>query len=192
MESAQLYQVSSTGVKTPIGTGGGSGGTKTFYQTYPAALCVAGVAGYGFNAPSANAPSPVCVNTGSTVLGLLQFAAGTTQSVQGHFELPPDWTGAIDLELATRSSDSTHAASVAVATACVGTAAIDNPTFNTPQTISVTNAAASARTVTALTGITTTGCSAGNEFFYSLAPTTTSFTSTFDLISLRWTVRRTF
>lgn len=173
-------------------TDAGGGGAKAFYQSYPAAICVSGVAGSGFNLPSANAPTPACINSGTSVVGVLQFTAATTQSIQGHLELPADWTGAIDLELATSSSDSTHAASVAVQTVCVGSAAYSNPTFNSAQTLSVTNAATSARTLTSQTGLTTTGCSAGNELFYKIAPTTTSFTGTFDLLTVRFIVRRSF
>jgi putative hemolysin len=172
--------------------GSGGGGTKAFYQNYPSALCVGGVAGYGFSTPAANAPTAACQNSGTTVLGVLQFSAAATQSIQHHFELPPDWTGAIDLEIASRSNDSTHAASVAIQTACVGAAAVDNPTFNGAQTVNITNAAAAARTLTTQNALTTTGCSAGDEFFFKIAATTTAFTDTFDLITLRFTVRRTF
>jgi len=166
-------------------------GITTFYLNVPVGLCISSVAGYGWNVPAINAPAVTCVNTGTTNFGVMQFLAGTTnESAQTHFELPPDWTSTINFEVGYRSSDSTHTAVMSITTVCVGSGAPDNPVFNGAQTITITPAAASARTLTSLTSMTTTGCSAGNELFVNIAVTTNSLTSTLDIISTRFTIVR--
>jgi hypothetical protein len=189
--SAGIY-----GVQLQLSGSGGSGGgvsTSIFYNYFPGGVCLAPNAGFGFNIPAANAPNPACIASGSTVLAVLQFTAATTnQSIQGNFELPVGWTAAsLALEASVRSTDSTHASTLNVSTVCVGAAAIDNPTFNTAQALTITAAAGSARTTGSLSTVTTTGCSAGNLLFWKIVADTTNLTGTLDLIGLRFGVGRT-
>lgn len=164
------------------------------YQQYVAAKCQSGVAAPSFSLPDTNAPTAVCVSGNGLLNGLLQFANNTNnQSIQDHFELPPDWTGAIDVEIAGKSGDSTHVTTLSVQTVCVSGGDVATAAFNTAQTFTITAAASGGRTSASLNNVTASGCSPGNEFYFKIMADTTALSSpnTFDLMSIRWTVRRT-
>lgn len=151
------------------------------------------MAAANFSLPNANAPTAVCANGTELLSGLLQFANNTNnQSIQDHFELPPDWTGAIDLEVSGKSGDSTHATAISVQSVCISSGDTANAIFPAAQTFTITAATPGGRTSALLNNVTTTGCAPGDEFYFKIAADTTALSSpnTFDLISIRWTVRR--
>ena len=165
------------------------------YQQYVAAKCQSGVAFSGFSLPGANAPAAACVESGTTVGGVLVFANGANnQSLQDHFQLPPDWSGEIDLEVAGRSGDAAHQTVLTIQTACVSTGSIENPVFSAGRSLSITGNASKGRTAATASNVASTGCGAGNEYYFKITADTTALDAphTFDLIALRWTIRRTF
>jgi hypothetical protein len=165
------------------------------YHQYVAAKCQSGVAFSAFSLPSANAPVAKCVNSGSAVSAVLSFANNTSsQSMQDHFELPPDWDGTVGVEVAGRSGDSTNPTVLTVQMACVDGGAIDDPVFSAGENLAIIANASNGRTVAALASTSTAGCNAGHEYYFKITADTTALAApnTFDLISLRWTVGRNF
>ncbi|MCL5742943.1 MAG: hypothetical protein M1541_03305 [Acidobacteria bacterium] len=165
------------------------------YASLPAAKCQAGVAAANFNLPPANAPTAAC-QTGSTYGATLQFAANATQRFLEHFELPPDWSSSpdsVDLELAGRAADFTHAVNITVTYACAGQTAIDDLTFRPAASISFTPMASHVRTRTVLSNLAAEGCAANDEYYFEVAVTTdAAATAPYELISIRPAVRRLY
>lgn len=143
---------------------GTTGFTFPSKGTFIAAGCNAATASPSWDLPTASAPTPNC-NTGTNIQeGTLDFADG--QSAQFKVPLPSDWTGAIDADMFFFSPSTSGTVIWNIATACSSTSgsAIDDVAFNAANafpTITL-NATANAQWVASTTGITTTGCSAGN------------------------------
>jgi len=117
----------------------------------------------------------------------------TGQSVQDHFTLPATWTGNIDIAGVFRSVGASGNVVWAIQTGCVGSGAIFDPVFNTKNSITV---AAQGTTLWmnsfTQTGITVTGCAAGNELFWKLTLDAASTeVGNVDLTNVTFTVRRT-
>jgi hypothetical protein len=162
--------------------------TKLMYHT---AICQGTTAYAAFSLPAASTPAATCVTGTNTNYGVLTFSA-TGQSAQDHFKLPSDWTGAIDVDFVYRSVGTTGNVVWSMQTACVADAATGDPAFNTAQTVSTAAQGTTLRWNTAsITTLTTTGCAANNEFHFkpSLSASTTT-TGNIDLITVRFTVRR--
>lgn len=97
----------------------------------------------------------------------LAFTAATTQTVYLRFELPSDWSGAMNL-VTTGWATGTNQPIVLAYLACVSTGAMNNPTFGSAQTVSLIPAAASGRTRVS-TALTVTGCAATNAVYLKLS-----------------------
>lgn len=175
----------------------GSGGNPTPSLVFPSkiqyktAVCQAGTASAAFSLPSSNAPSASCVTGTNSNYGVLTFSA-TGQSIQDHLKLPPDWTGAVDIEFTHRSAATTGNIVWNIATACVADGATGDPAFNTAQTVSTAAQGTTLQWKTvSLTGITVTGCAANNELLFQIGlDASTTTTGNIDLIGIRFTVRR--
>lgn len=151
----------------------------------------AGVAGFAASLPSANAPTPT--NAGGTdPAAVLEWPI--TQSVDYAwwlFELPTGYVSnsAISYSIASRSTDSTDYSILTPYWACVASATVDAPSWTGITPVNITNAAASARTITTGTIIPT--CAAGNMagVKFKIDTNTNSMTAPFDLISVTFTVQ---
>lgn len=167
--------------------------TIPFKPWFGAALCNNVTAGSSWSLPTAAAPTPNC-NTGTNVQeGTLDFA--DTNNAQYVYQLPSDWTGAIDAKLIFFNSSTTGTVIWQIATACtaVGGTVTDDTAFNTPDSFATItlNTPANALWQTTKTGINTTGCSAGNSLQLKLIRTTDTAVNVARLKGLELTVRRT-
>jgi hypothetical protein len=158
---------------------------------YRLAVCQGGTPFATVSLPSSSSPTASCVTGTNTNYGALTFTT-TAQSWQDHFKLPQDWTGAIDVDFVYRSVGTTGNVVWSIQTACNADGATGDPTFNTAQTVS---AAAQGTTLqwktTSITGLTTTGCTANNEFHFKPSlDASSTVAGNVDLMEVRFTVRR--
>jgi hypothetical protein len=120
-------------------------------------------------------------------MAVAAWAANTTnQAVQDQFPVPSGFAGDMTIEIFGRSADSGHSTLLALSWACVGSAAVDNPTFTTLPPIRFTGNSSNARTL--VSGTFTAPCGTGDDFYWKLTADTTGLTggATFDLIALRF------
>ena len=113
--------------------------------------------------------------------------------MQDHFRLPSDWTGAIDAQIKWRAAATANSVTWGIQTACVADGeTMDNPTFNTASTVADTAKGTTLQTNDAsITGITATGCAAGEELFWKLyRDTGDSMTGNAELIQVTLIIRR--
>lgn len=165
--------------------------TNSYYQ-YVAAKCLSGKAISGFSLPPTNAPAAVCLSGGSTVSAVMRFDAGTTpESIEDHFQLPADWTGQIDAEIAGRSADATHTAGITMQTACMSNEVIENLAFTTSQTAAFAAQPSNGRTTVQLPAVAPAGCLPNSELFFKVTIDGHDLTAPLDLLSIRFTIRRT-
>lgn len=162
--------------------------------------CDNATAASAFDLPTSNGPTKTCFGTSPHRFGALDFADGAsalTSSIR--YLLPSDWTstGGVDIQLIWFSgSTSTNSAVWTVATVCIGnTEALIAPTYNATQTVADANlAVANTRNSASITGITITGCAAGESLFLKIGrdPTNGSDTlaATASLLSVELTMRR--
>lgn len=148
----------------------GTGNTLTTVEKvfFPAAGCNNATASTMMDLPTSNAPAPGC-RTGSNVQkGVLDFDAATDEAAYTSIPLPADWTGAVDARFFWEANDTgTNSAIWTIATACLADGETDDPSFNTASSVTDANGGTTAHKVmiAAVTGITTTGCAAG-EFLH--------------------------
>jgi hypothetical protein len=181
----------------------GAGGWKRLGRimaapiVYLAAICQGTAASLGFSAPLSNPAVATCVAGTNTHFGVAQYADGAnTLSVQGHFPLPPDAVGAIDIRGKWRTSATSGNVVWQVQTACVADAETSDPAWNTASVVPAD--AAKGTTVQqndfSLAAITITGCAAGEEFYFKFlrdpAHASDTLAATAELISLTFVTRR--
>ncbi len=165
-----------------------------------AAGCDNATASSAFDLPTANGPAKTCFGTSPHRFGALDFADGAaalTASIR--YLLPADWTatGGVDIKFIWFSaSTSTNSVVWTVQTVCVADAEdVLNPTYNAVQTVAdANNATANTRNSASITGITMTGCAAGETLHLKVGrdPTHASDTlaATASLMSVELTIRR--
>ena len=164
--------------------------TKLFFM---AAGCNNATAGNGWQIGTTNAPTPACQGT-HTRKGVLQFARGNVAYIE--LELPVDWNFGVnvDLKIAFTTTDTTngHFTAWSVQTGCnsLSGTVTDDPVLNTAQTVSTTvgsTAVSGAEYLTLLTGMNTTGCSAGNNFVLAITRNNSgSDTNTDTAVAAKW------
>ncbi len=162
---------------------------------YVAAVCQGATAALGFSTPASNAATATCVTGSNTQFGVATFANSGASHVQGHFTLPTDWSGAIDLKGKWRTSATSGNIVWNLATACVADGATSDPSFNSPNQITdAAKGSANQQNDFSTTGLTTTGCSAGYEFYFDFYRDKSNGSDTAaasaDLISLVFILRR--
>lgn len=184
-------------LRTYVGGGQGTTGGSTSYVTYKAGVCQGSTASLGFSTPTSNPAVAACVTGSNTTFGVAQFADGaSTLSVQDRIWLPPDWTGAIDVDFFWRTSATSGDVVLQVQTACVADAETGDPSWNTASTVTDTAKGTTLQFNSAtITTLTVTGCAAGEEMFWKLLRDPThgsdSLAATAEVVSVRFTVRRT-
>ena len=164
--------------------------TKLFFM---AAGCNNATAGNGWQIGAANAPTPACQGT-HTRKGVLQFARGNVAYIE--LELPVDWNFGVnvDLKIAFTTTDTTsgHFTAWSVQTGCnsLTGSVTDDPVLNAAQTVSSTvgsTAVSGAEYLTLLTGMNTTGCSAGNNLVLAITRNNSgSDTNTDTAVAAKW------
>ena len=164
---------------------------KPFFVNYKAANCLSGTVTSTFSAVSGAAPTAACaLGHANTVLGVLQFGDSATNAVQDHFPLPPDWTGAFEIEVVWRAAQTTGNVVWSAQLACAGASQSADPTFgDAVTTTAATDGTANAMTMTTITSIPATGCTADKEVFFRFyrdgASASDTMTGDAELLSLR-------
>lgn len=167
----------------------------------PFAACNDTLAATMWDLPTVNAAAAVCLTLSNTQKGVLQFGDSVAQSAQLSILIPSDWdsTSSTDLKILLSALDTTsgNTHKITVATACrtPGTVtASDNPTFNTAQTLTYTIAAstvADALATVTQTGVTMTGCNAGDVLHLKVGrDTTDTSTAALNLVGAELTWKR--
>jgi hypothetical protein len=162
----------------------------------PAATCDAGAAALtGWNAKTGEPAVATCVEGTNITYGQADYADGSSLTQQGSFRLPADWTGTIDLQLYWKTDATSGNVVWQVSTVCVADAETVDPAFNAAQTITDAAKGTTLQLNTAsLSSVTTTGCAAGELFFYKILRTgahgSDSLSATASLVSVEWTFRR--
>lgn len=146
--------------------------TVTRPLLFPVALCQNATAVGLWSTPTSNAAAFAC-NTGTnTQKGVLEFAddGATTLSAQASTWLPADFTGTVDARIRWYTAATSGNVVWSLATICVADAETSDPAFNTAST--VTDAAKGTTLQdndAAITGLTTTGCAAGELLYLKLS-----------------------
>jgi hypothetical protein len=169
--------------------------TLSQYVQYQAANCQGTAASLGFATASTGAPTAACVSGTNTIYGVGQFADTATQSVQGNFSLPPDWTGNIDLDLRWRSSATSGSVVWQLQTACAAEGETGDPAWNPAQIVTDTAKAGSFQfNDAALPALTITGCAAGEQLFFKFfrdpAHASDTLGAAAELLWIRFKLRR--
>lgn len=163
---------------------------------YVTAICQGSTPTLGVSSPASNPAVANCHTGTNTQFATADFAAASNLSIQGHFPLPTDWSGAVDWRGKWFSATTTGNVVWQIATVCVGVGATSDPAFNTAS--SVTSAAqgtANRQQDASITAITVTGCSAGQELYWKISRNAGSGSDTMvgtaALSSVVFVVRRT-
>ncbi len=160
----------------------------------PAAGCNGTVAGPIWDLPSASPAVAACITGTNTQKGVLDFADGSNLSAQITYKLPSTWTGAIDANIKWLSATITGDVVWQIATICVADAETDDPAFNTASTvIDTTKGTTNQTNDAAITGVTTTGCAAGElmhvKIFRDSAHASDTMAGTARLIGVELVIR---
>ena len=163
--------------------------TKTLFVS---AVCNNATAATTWSLPRSSAPTSNC-NTGTNIQeGTVDFADG--QSAQFNVALPADWTSTIDARVIFFNSSTSGTVIFNIATACQGTngTGTDDVAFNKANAFgAVTVGTPSNEQWEAdVTGITTTGCSAGNTLQLKLSRATDTAPGLARVKMVELTIRR--
>lgn len=166
-------------------------GSQKFFVEYRAAISQLGTAYLGLSTVTGSDPTPIEVAGSNVELGIASFAV--SQSVQDHFVLPSDWTGAIDLDIYWKSSSNSGSVTWDIQTAGAVVGGSLDPSYNAIQTVAAApNATANRLTATTKTSLTLTGLAADGIFFFKFGRhSSDTLGAAAELIGLRFTIRRT-
>jgi hypothetical protein len=160
----------------------------------PAAGCQSTTPASFWDAFTANPATAACV-TGSNQKGVLDFDAATDEFGQVTIMLPSDWVSTLDAKIVWFAAATSGNVVWSVQTICVADAETDDPAFNTASTVTDAAKGTTLQVNTAsITGVTTTGCAAGELMHINLSrdANNASDTMTGDarLIGVEITMRR--
>lgn len=175
-----------------------SGNTITipFKMWLPMAGCQNATAILLWDSPPSNPGVAACVTGTNTQKGVADFADGANSlSLQITLLLAEDWSGAIDAKFVWFSSTTAGDVVWQIATICVADGATDDPAFNTASTVTdTTKGSANQLNFATITGVTTTGCTAGSvmhvKVFRDPANAADNMAGTARLIGVQLTKRR--
>lgn len=184
--------------KTLDAEGTGNTITMPLKVWLPAAGCQGSTAGSFWDLPASTPAVAACVTGTNTQKGVLQYADTTGGfSAQNTLILPADFTGAIDARIIWRTSATTGNAKWSLSTICtdVAASATDDPAFNTASTVTTAAPGTTLRIQSSsITGVTATGCSAGNllhvKLFRDGNDGSDTISASADFIGLELTIRR--
>jgi hypothetical protein len=167
---------------------------KASYQLIRPAIVQAGTPALGVSTPSTNACTATAEVGSNTLLATCDFAAGVSQSIQDHFYLPPDWTGAIDVVLEWRAAATTGNVTWQMQTAGIAANGGFDPAFNSANTVTTNaNGTTNLATYSSITALTLTGITADSEFVWKLSRSASdTMSGAAQLLSIRFTIRRTY
>ncbi len=156
--------------KTLDAEGTGNAITIPFIYQFPVAICQNTTASLALSTPTSNPAVAACATGTNTQIGVAQFADGANAlSLQGHFSLPADWTGNIDVKGKWRTSATSGDVVWQVATICVADAETVDPAFNAASTVTETaKGTTNQLNDFTIASVTVTGCAAGEELFFKV------------------------
>lgn len=167
VESCTAYTTASTTDtftnKTYDAEGSGNALTIPVKIWLPAAACTNATAGLMWDTPTSNAGAAACITGTNTQKGVIDFDAGTDESIQATIMLESDWTtGNLDVTFKWLAAATTGDVIWGIQTICVADAETDDPAFNTASTVTDTAKGTTNQTNDAsITNVTKTGCAAG-------------------------------
>jgi len=183
-----VFSTSPTLVTPALGTPASGTLNLSFHMIFLAAPCQNATASVGLNTPTTLGAAGACESTaaasGDVAYGSAVFVTGGANTeVHGHFPLPSDWTGAIDVQVKWRAI-STTANNVVfqIKFGCTATGeATTAVSLNNTAFSAVTNLTTTLQwNVSTLTGITTTGCAANEQAMWVLDRDTDTSGDTLD------------
>jgi hypothetical protein len=164
----------------------------------PGAGCNNATASPFWDLPASTPAVAACVTGSNIQKGVLQYADTSGGfSAQNTIILPADFSGAIDARIIWRTSATSGNAKFSLSTICtdVAASATDDPSFNTASTVTTAAPGTTLRVQTsAITGVTATGCSAGNllhvKLFRDGNDGSDTLGASLDVIGVELTLRR--
>lgn len=166
----------------------------------PAARCDNTTPNGLWDAPTSNAGAAACVTGSNVQKGVLDFDDATDESVQRTLELPADWTGAIDVRIEWLAAATSGAVGWCVQLICVADGETDDPAFPAQASGNCVSDTAKGTTLqkntATKTGITATGCAAGETMHVAVSrdanggAVTDDMTGDARLIGVELTLRR--
>lgn len=182
--------------KTLDAEGTGNSVTIPVVEFIPAAYCQNVTASTVWNLPTSNAASAACHTGSNTQKGTLDFADGANLiTAELSRMLPSDWVGAVDLTLNWHATATTGAVVWEVRVACVADGETGDPAWVLAG--SVTDNAkgvASQYNTASITGLTTTGCAAGEMLYIRIGrdanDASDTMTATARLVGIELKLRR--
>lgn len=163
---------------------------------FRAAYCQNVTALTEWSTPTSAPAVAACVTGTNTQKGVLDFADATSLSMQTEFRLPADWTSTIDVQLYWYSATTSGNVVWQVATICVADAETGDPAYNTASvaTADAAKGTTNQYNTVSLTGITTTGCAAGEQMYVKVlrdaAHASDTHAATARLVGIEVTYRR--
>ena len=135
------------------------------YLRLPTAGCNDTTAATFWDLPTADAPVAACVTGSNVQKAVMDFNDTTDQSMQITDALPNNWTGAVDVEFYWIAAATTNAVSWFVETVCTDASESDDQAFQAAgDTSTVVDGTTNDLNLTTISGITMTGCTAGDLF----------------------------
>lgn len=172
--------------------------TVPFIHEWRTAVCD-GASAYntdGWSNAGSNFPTFACVTGSNTAYGAVGFTddGSTVIYYQNRTMLPGDWTGAIDVEFVWNTTATSGNAIWGINTGCAAVGETVDPSFNAASTVTDAAQGSASRLNTAtITGITTTGCAAGEMLFFRVQRDpggSDTLGATANLVAMRMTIRR--
>ena len=145
----------------------------------PAANCNNATAGTGWSLPTASAPTAAC-RTGTNVqAGVLQFTDGQSAQFQVNIPAAYDSSGTVYAHINFTQGANTTASQTIIMQIATGCGTTDDPAFNTAQSFGTATTVTTAQTAfdETLSGVTMTGCSAGQRMNVKISRTTDTATT---------------
>lgn len=148
-----------------------------------------------FNLPLTNNPTKTCLAESALLSAVLEYPDSGTARAFNEFRLPADWSGAIDVVIEWYSPATTGNVMWILNTACVAVGESLDASWNTDQQIvDATQGTTNRMNTASQTGVTTTGCAAGEHLFYRLwrdpSNGSDTLTNSAYMIGVEWTLRR--
>lgn len=163
--------------------------------TFTAASCNNASPAAGLDLPTSAAPAPNC-NGSNVRFGELDYSHSNVGYL--HFRLPSTWVGNVDVAFKWFAADNTagHNTTWTIASGCEtdGTTVMTSgPSLNTANSVTTSdNATASTMTLSTISAITMTGCSAGQSVWFQIGRgSSDTNTGTAALVEVEFTVRQT-
>lgn len=196
--AATTFYVKESGTATNTGWVA-VGGAHLEKITIPAAFCDHGTATSVWSTSSGGAGSPndTCDIGTNVVFGDLAYLDSGTQSAQFWIQLPADWTSTIDLTITWYTTATTGNVRFELSTACASVGDTLDPSWNTAQAlVDAAQGVAGRMNTVSQTGVTTTGCVAGDLMFVRIlrdpANAGDTIAATADVVAADILLRRTF